>query len=854
MHCLARNGRLGRLGNPWIGPFLLTDLERGGGQARMALKLDITTFGNSPYTENPCLFAVASSTHYDQTHVKRTPAYRWPTLYKPRPYSISLSVRQPDLYRPPAPNPNAILISKHHASKVCIPGFLTSHLQLVFNRTYHFDSVQINRLEGSSILLPCQLSLTKLSMSKKCAKLDGLPRETLQQVAGHLHGTHRPSLYAFGLANKTCRSASLRWVFREIHLSVHDSQSLQCDVAALVRILSDTDSGHCFRHLSIKGSLSLHNPNGGRDDLGQEHRSPGDADDVAAADNEDEDDVDWSQLLGVDEILGDEEPFLGNDFFEYGPTQVSLEEDMAWAPVVNLVKSFPYLTKLVYDCHNQFPPSLLDTLHKYHPQCRLHHLTFRLRSLRDKTPDPHEMSIASSPCLHSIKVRYAFRDTNGQDDYNGEAILELIAGLAPNLKEVRMIQVTPGQSGQSIANLGIPRKPWRGLPGFAPGQSAGSLQSLSLEGAAVRPGPETPDYVKAGLQHTSLSSLRHLTLGGGFDYHYGVNDETMDWIVQNCSFPGLKTLRVRLDRDNEREERPNYTNSAKAFLMAFPPLDELSVSGSLEPEILDALLSRHGRTLQKLSLCPMESSFPHPFPNAPMPIPMQFTKNHILQIQSQCPALQDLSLAVKRTMSDAREVEIYQSFGQLVHLRKLFLTLDCSDWRVTRDLALTDNPLFDEDDRKHYPNGSPNLRTGHFRESLINCAVDEKLARSIWDIICRNKMGKRLDSLKLYTTGGGSFGDAAQYGGICDMVDHLSRSWLVERSVRDDEDTVIVRELGRQSREARDRRLTKYSDSVSQGYLDSGSGSPLHIFRRIWPAKNEKQDWREDWTSFPLYI
>lgn len=114
-------------------------------------------------------------------------------------------------------------------------------------------------------------------------------------------------------------------------------------------------------------------------------------------------------MTGVAEVLGDEEPYLGGDFFPDEAIEVSPEEDGAWAPVVHLIKILARLTKLIYECRNQFPPSLLAALHKHQPQCKLYHLTFRLRSLRSDTPDPHEMAIATSPCLHSIKTIHGWR-------------------------------------------------------------------------------------------------------------------------------------------------------------------------------------------------------------------------------------------------------------------------------------------------------------------------------------------------------------------------------------------------------------------------------------------------------------
>jgi hypothetical protein len=231
--------------------------------------------------------------------------------------------------------------------------------------------------------------------------IDKLPFEMLQQIAGYLHDTHRPSLYTFGLASKSCHRATLRPVFREVHITVRGRKGLQCDVDALLKVLSGAKSAHYVCHLGIKGFLRLNIDES--DEPGKEARMSN-ADPYMV----------FFQKSGIREVLGDEEPYLLGHFFPDDATEVSPEEDVAWAPVVHLVKTLLRLTKLVYDCPNQFPPSLLDALHKHHLQCKLYHLTFRLRSLRSVTLHPHEMALATSPCLYSVKASYAWRDSNGK--------------------------------------------------------------------------------------------------------------------------------------------------------------------------------------------------------------------------------------------------------------------------------------------------------------------------------------------------------------------------------------------------------------------------------------------------------
>lgn len=668
--------------------------------------------------------------------------------------------------------------------------------------------------------------------------LHHLPFETLQEIAVYLDYTHRPSLYAFGLANKTCRSATLLSVFRNIYISVQSREKLRCDLEALVKILSDADSARHVRRLHVKGFLNL---------------DPDDSLDP----NHDEREQRLLRAGGILEVLGSEEPVVHGTFIQDEAVDDWRDENSAWAPVVDLVKIIPHLAELVYDCRNQFPPGLLDVLHKSHPQCRLSHLQFQLRSLRREVLNPHELAVATSPCLHSISVNYVQWDSNGEFDYHYKAILDLVAGLAPNLKEVRAVQLIASPTGQSSHNLEhVERQPWRGLSQATPGRRIGSLTSLSLVGAMNF----RPRFLRAWNNSTDWSSLHHLVLGGGIESHTGVTESALTWMLENCSFVRLKTLRIRLDHDDDDIERPNYTDIAMRFFKALEPLEELSVSGSLEPQILNAILSRHGHSLKKLSIRPFESYFASDGRH----VPMVCGRDQVLQIQAQCPVLEDLAIPIKRTKSDAREAATYRSLSELATVQNLMLILDCSDWEVARSaISLADPPpSFDEEDRRFWPRdqvGCAPLRRGHVRDTFLNCAVDEKLARSIWATVCRDKVGARLGSLKIYTTGGGSYGLGSYWPNIQAVCGHLSRSWLIEGSVRDDEDwgAISVRELGRRAREARDEDLSdekKYiyrEQSAASAPSAAGSCSPEDILRRIWPCEDGNKDWRDVWCSFP---
>lgn len=648
--------------------------------------------------------------------------------------------------------------------------------------------------------------------------LEGLPPETLQQIAGYLHET--PSLSAFSLASKTCHSAALPSMFRNIRLAVHSRKTLQHDIDTLIEILSRTESARHVRRLSITGSLGLDVEGGtaklSLDELYTEK---------------------WFKETGAYEIFDGQEPVFINNGEHVSTEPVierSSEEDMAWAPVVSLIKTLPGLTTLEYDCRNQFPPLLLDAIEEH--KCKLHHMTFRLRSLLSDTPDPYEMALATSPCLYKAQVRCAWRDSNGDDDFNQEAMMELAAGLAPNLKELVVVGLQPPIP---FSKRHRPRGPWRGLPGFIPGKRTGSLTTLTFLGSVYM----SVDTLQSWARHIDFGWLRHLGLAGGYttselrQRELGIDEEVMDWMIQNCSFHRLRSLRVHLSRDL-MVERPGFADTASTFFKLFEPLRELSVSGSLEAKILDAILSRHGPTLQKLTLRPME--YEMIIPNGrTLEMPMLFEREHILQIQAQCPALRELAITVKRTKSGATEAKIYKSFGKMECLQSLFLTLDCSDWRIAQDSTRTNDPSFDEFDREMYL--ELGLLKGHVRDTFMNCAVDETLARSIWETICGDKKGRPLQSLRLWTTGGGRWLNPLNHGGMRDAAKYLSRSWLIER--RNDKNMIDVRELGRWGREGREQIMAEMLRRKSD---------LQQVFRRIWPHKEGSKDWRDDLASLPL--
>jgi hypothetical protein len=645
-----------------------------------------------------------------------------------------------------------------------------------------------------------------------------LPLEILQHIAVYVAIAYRPSLYAFGMTSKACHKASVSLLFRQISITVHDREGLRHDVDRLLKAISRTDSSRHIQHITIQGALRLDTK---KTKEGYGLQPP------------------WLDTTDLSEILDTEPVSYYNLYAVYDEPVIekSSEEDMAWAPIVNLLQTSTHPRDLVYNCQSQFPPSLLKVLHEQHPQCRLHHLSFRFRTLLWGVPYPYEMELATSPSLYRVKLACARRDSDGDDDFNLEAMMELTTGLAPNLKEVTILNLLPALS----LKFAHPRGSWQGLPGFTGGK-VGSLTSLSIKGVSNWNSPIT---LQNWARYTDFTCLQHLALGGCHRTPAcGLSGETMAWIARTYSFPRLKTLDVYLTRDHFYHERPHYSEHGVSFFHAFESLEELSIVGPIDSKILTTVLSHHGQTLRKLSLRPFEQTSINNGRDL-RDIPLEFTKDLVLQIETQCPVLEELMIPVKRNKSCASEAEIYRCFGRMKSLRFLFLILDCSNWRVTRDNNY--NPKFNEKDQKPLDSFTPYIvRRGELKATFINCAVDETLACSIWNTISQNKTGRRLERLKLWPTGGCEYGRGTGVeNNIGAIIGNLARSWLLERVPQDDKEDFTIRELDQNRRKAWVQDEVKYSDHSRYTEI-------WEVFRSIWPAKEGSEDWRDDWSSFSI--
>jgi hypothetical protein len=240
----------------------------------------------------------------------------------------------------------------------------------------------------------------------------------------------------------------------------------------------------------------------------------------------------------------------------------------------------------VYVCFNQLPTCLLDALHQYHPTCRLHVHTNKLNSLiqwKDKPHDidPDEFAWASSPCLYSLAVSYTDHDIfyDGLVDFNGDALLQVVAGLAPQL---RFVAVVLGLGPENA----VPKPHWQGF------SKDDTMSRPSLAGRKGNLWGLDPDrfqtYLRKALltwpRFTRFEELRTLRL------HVDLHD--LDILTTLApTFKSLCKLSLQISRYSD-----DKVSSLLGSLCC--PLHSLELSYAVDSKAFAAALDFHGASLR----------------------------------------------------------------------------------------------------------------------------------------------------------------------------------------------------------------------------------------------------------------
>ncbi|OBW68178.1 MAG: Uncharacterized protein AUREO_017480 [Aureobasidium pullulans] len=673
--------------------------------------------------------------------------------------------------------------------------------------------------------------------------LEKLPLEVLQMICEYVDSPGAPGLNALSQASKHCLAATSKSLCREIRFDVTSRRKLQQDVSLCRTLLDSRLSWVHVHRISVEGSMPE-----------QEHEPE-------------------SVKRGLRPRRQPTKQYIGSRGY-YGPRRTqqryleNTQDDNAWKPLAKLLEDIPALTDILFNSPDQVPPCLLQTLHSHISSCRLHVKHFQLHILEDSDLDRHERALVTSPSLHAATFKFLHwvRGPIPRAEYEHSELVSfqwLVAGAAPNLREVRLANYT-----------GVPT-------GFIPSMDEPGCKSVFLHVDNLpKPGRMAPlttfsfgsrDHrhlnrydLDVWSNYVDFSALRALELAKE------IRIDALSWATTNCSFTSLETLVLIIEWKDSHELDTTKQTEVDDFVRSLPPLKDLKIDGAVGPSTFRAIVQHHASKLKRLWMGNVETW------------PREEVTSCFTGVLQEYPLLQleDLTLATQRSKGDENEVAIYKTLGSMPRLQALDLTLDCADesilphvpgpdasflgWAVGKDvndndeaMELTQDCSFDDFHRQTFKDlqttDGTHLSYGHIRDAFINSALDEKLARAIHQIMTAAK-GPRslpLQRLKLGTRGGCQFGsiDSGVLAGVCD---YMGRPMLVECSLPGGGPTRLS------VTQVEDSRDSYHPSFYNFAYTRDGPPTELDsqteaVFRRLWPVKSKVGgSWQKEWHSLPL--
>ncbi|KAL4867223.1 hypothetical protein BDV12DRAFT_210008 [Aspergillus spectabilis] len=611
---------------------------------------------------------------------------------------------------------------------------------------------------------------------------EALPPEILAAVCELLASEYLPTLQALSLANKHCCTIANPYRFQNIHFTVAAEDRLLVDIQHWQHVLEKINGFHTVRHLSVDGEAPVSKYN--RLDPSDNTSVPHDFQKSFTAEDEWTDfGCQYFDLLfprGI-QIVDD----VVEDFNITTPAELH-----AWRPLSGFLQKLRGLKNLfwLYSC--QFPPCLLEVLHRDLTGCLLHIRGFKLDSLYYQSEDPyvidaHESALATSPSLASIVC--TLRGSRGSSAHNEATIMQVAAGAAPNLAEIHI-----QQHRQFREDTAVQTQPQDFFVGYP--KKASSLRSLSLD-------DPNSNNIGGWNLHVPFANLEVLRV-----------QTTYNFTVLSKSL--VLRLSTFLDSDGRFDRVVRLDHDASILLSRLPPLKRLLLTCYYTNKCVNTALECHGKTLEKLGII---------FLNHDDPFRVRTTPELVDKIRDCCPTLQDLTIRIPRSKGDAAEVSIYRALGWTPYLRHLILQLDCSKvWPL--------GPL------SRRPSNRSSASGPDGKEALINAAVDESLIRAILSIVA--EPGSSLRSLKVETVLG------RMPPGLEVIAEMMQSTWEVDRfvagvSVRKVDGWRKRHEIRSEREDAENTWFEKYSQHSDP-------------FRALWPAKGGS--WLDDWHSFPLQV
>ncbi|PYH63381.1 uncharacterized protein BO88DRAFT_353487 [Aspergillus vadensis CBS 113365] len=301
------------------------------------------------------------------------------------------------------------------------------------------------------------------------------------------------------------------------------------------------------------------------------------------------------------------------------------------------------------------------------------------------------------------------------------------------------------------------------------------------------------------------------------------------------------------------------------MLESLPPLKFLCLLCRYTPALLTrgAVLRKHGPTLLELELHRASPSrqeidlYELALGKVIDPI---FSDNDVLELSRQLPLLKKLQICVQRRRG--LEGAVYTALGQFKCLEELELVLNCLPEMNIFDHPVPSRELTDFEMVRiwHSSVRGCGWPRWYLRDLLINCAIDEALAKAIFSYVWKGRNGNWLQRLTIYPLYS-QLGEYSSYfyHGYCRNVkeegflDQLAPTWVVEPDLLTGlraQKCVKPRSDLSDPVEEEDETLTLVQEEGGIFAMEEEEDVQT-VFQSLWPTADINA-WPLHWHSWPL--
>lgn len=645
--------------------------------------------------------------------------------------------------------------------------------------------------------------------NRSAISLEALPELVLDRICDYL--AHAPlrkrHLSAFSLTSRRCSVVAARHRYRVVELTLPGEWE---EPVNAIEWNALQDRQGCWRHIRI---LVVQTSRG--------RYKAEEASEVSFGD----DDLD---PLGIDAVC-----MRGHR----GESKVPCRDVMwpefeekferEWGPLAEMVERLPGLRDFVWCAPGPFPVCVLERLHEA-SRARVHVETFWFRSLcapngSIDTIGRAEMALATSPLLHRIVVVFDGRG-QGHNRRIKEAVLQMIAGAALNLREVTLrndSEYDPFQDTEESARPApIDFFPRKSCSTDVRQPRRGKLTSLAFAGDydynLSSEELETWDRI------TQLEHLTHLELP------QRMKQKTLRRLLEMLdagAFPSLQHIsfsgRLYTQPQYHRRDPPAFPYY-RDILQATVPLRSLTLHANLTYLDIEPILGIHGPHLHRLRFSTPQNPIDEP-------VAVMQSARDVESLATLCPNIDELQVSISRTFDDPFDVITLRAFRLMARMRRLTLGLAARP-RLLRP------PSAGSDSR---PLGSrPADSEYDVEDALKRAAVNSALALSIFEEVAGETRNSKLERVAVVPLASSMSPPLPGH-----IVDVIAKGWECVRDPPGGDVAGIVVSL-------LPGRFSRVHDIHYAKDLREETDAWARFWRKLWPPGD--CGWREQWRSVPL--